>query len=94
MLIAQAATVSLLRIFTNGGKTLCSIPEQRACSGAPGNNGFGKGASFSRSRAEAAAASGAERRSLDSCRQQAEDAAALPVLALAVSGRAHSLGLF
>ena len=74
----QAATLSLLRILTKAGKTLCAIPEHQS-------SAFGA-ASFVPERASLGNNSSAEkRRSLDGPRRPE---------ALASSGRSQSLCLF
>jgi hypothetical protein len=95
----QAATVSLLRIFTDGGRTLCSIPEGRPSLDGAMRTGASSGAAAQGARDVlrccSDAGAGRQRRSLDSCRQQDEAAAAAALrMSLEVSGRAYSLGLF
>ena len=85
----QAATLSLLRILTKAGRTLCAIPENRC-------GPFGPSASFVLGRASAGRSGGgaAQRRSLDGpTAREARDP--LPVAhALVASGRSQSLCLF
>ena len=89
--------MSLLRIFTDSGRTLCSIPEGRPSLDGAMRTGASSGAS-ARDVQRCCSDAGAERqrRSLDSCRQQDEAAAAAALrrLSLEASGRAYSLGLF
>ena len=95
--VMQAATVSLLRIFTDGGRTLCSVPE-----GSPSLDTSNPARSMRK--ANSAVAPGAvaaaqrpgqqQRRSLDSACNQAQAAAVQPRMSLDIAGRAYSLGLF
>ena len=92
----QAATVSLLRIFTDGGRTLCSVPEGGQCP----DNGSHNCTSMRKANSSVAPGAvaaeprpGQQRRSLDSCRT-GQAGAAQPRMSLEIAGRAYSLGLF
>lgn len=78
LLLAQAATVSLLRIFTRSGETLCPILEHQTTS-------FSEAKTFETQRPVQM-----ERRSFDSCqKKQAERKPDLPA-----PHRSQSLSLF